>query len=301
MKLIEQLSDTLSTHPDLDFKTDIDLTRYSTFKMKATGNLIQVKSLDGLIYAIKNLNQLGCTYRVIGWGANLVLEENPIDILIKLDFEWNSEDFSKPHDEYDLWASTPLNVLTSHAHKFGLKGWEVFTGIPASLGGAIFMNAGTNLGEIGNIVKEVTLLTKLGELKVVPIGPNSFSYRENHFVGPGDIIVKAKLKHLGIDSTIPELIKNYLSMRNSTQPLSEKTCGCVFKNFSKDHRAGQMIDLMGFKGLSYNGLRVSHKHANFMENKEEASASDFHFLSRFIISELKLSLGIEFELEVKID
>jgi UDP-N-acetylmuramate dehydrogenase len=301
MKLIEQLNEKLNALPDVEFKVDVDLTKYSTFKLKSFGNIAHVSSLNALQTTIKLLQEYSCSYRVIGWGANIVLSENPQDILIRLDIPWSHDDLTQVHSEYNLWASTPLNVLTSHAQKFGLKGWEVFTGIPASLGGAIFMNAGTNLGEIGSIIKEVTLVTKNGEIKVVPIGPDSFSYRKNHFVDDGDVIVRAKLVHLGIDSSISEQIKKYLQMRNTTQPLSEKTCGCVFKNFSNTHRAGQMVDLMGLKGLTYHGLKVSHKHANFFENKNEATASDFHFLSHFIISELKLSLGIEFELEVKID
>ena len=301
MKLIGELSDKLNSLPDVEFKTDVDLTKYSTFKLKSFGSVAHVSSLEALQATLKLLHHYSCPYRIVGWGANIVLPEQPLDILIRLDFPWAQEDFHQAHNEYDLWASTPLNVLTSHAQKFGLKGWEVFTGVPASLGGAIYMNAGTNLGEIGKIVKEVTIVTKNGELKIVPIGPESFSYRKNHFVEPGDIIVKAKLIHLGIDSGITDLIKKYLQMRNNTQPLSEKTCGCVFKNYSVHHRAGQMVDLMGLKGLTYHGLKVSHKHANFFENKNEANASDFHFLSDFIISELKLSLGIEFELEVKID
>jgi UDP-N-acetylmuramate dehydrogenase len=301
MNSLEELKKNLDGVTDVELKLNLDLTRFSTMKLKASGHLILIKSVEALKFTLKQLHNLNLSYKMLGWGANLIIPENPNFIFIKLELPWNQNLLNSVQSEYHLSASTPLNQLTSHAMKFGLKGWETFTGIPASLGGAIFMNAGTNLGEIGSIVKEVTLITSLGQEKVVSIGPKSFSYRENHFVEPGDVIISARLIHLGIDSSISAKIKDYLKLRNDTQPLTEKTCGCVFKNASPKHRAGQMIDLMKLKGLELNGLKVSHKHANFMENRGEATAADFHRLSQFILSELQLSTGIEFELEVKID
>lgn len=301
MTLIQNLEAKLKDHEDIELKFKVDLTRYSTMKLKAEGDLILIKSVKALTLVLAALHQFKLKYKLLGWGANQIIPERPDFIFLKLELPWDQSLLNSVQNEYNFSATTPLNQLTSHAIKFGLKGWETFTGIPASLGGAIFMNAGTNLGEIGSVVKEVTLITSEGKEKIVPIGPKSFSYRENHFVGPGDVIVSAKLIHQGLDSSISDKIKDYLKLRTDTQPLAEKTCGCVFKNASPSHRAGQMIDLMKLKGLEVNGLKISHKHANFMENRGEATASDFRQLSQFILDELKLSTGIEFELEVKID
>jgi UDP-N-acetylmuramate dehydrogenase len=111
------------------------------------------------------------------------------------------------------------------------------------------MNAGTNLGEIGEIVESVQVLRKNGDIEKVVIDDTSFSYRECHFLNDGDVILEATLTHHGVDNGIGSKISEYMDLRKKTQPLSSRNCGCVFKNASKEMRAGHMIDLLGLKGL----------------------------------------------------
>ena len=291
-------------HPDVQIELGKNLKKYSTMRLDATGDLITIKSVDGLKTALKALTQNNIKYRALGWGANLLLPMKADLPYIQLDFEFDRSIFDSPKNEYILPASVSLATLTSHANKFGLKGWEVFTGIPASLGGATFMNAGTNLGEISSIIKEVKLITKDGEDKSVIVGKNSFSYRHNHFVDPGDIIYEARLIHFGIDEAISKKIREYLDMRNRTQPLKEWTCGCIFKNHH-DHlrdvtcRAGLFIDIIGLKGLTINNLKISPKHANFMENSGESSYEDVIKMINVLQKELRLQYGVSFETEVE--
>ncbi|MBC7539881.1 MAG: FAD-binding protein [Bacteriovorax sp.] len=281
-----------------------DLKKFSTMHLDAVGDLITVKNVDALKSVTKTLTKNNSNYRVIGWGANILLPATATIPYLQLDFDFDRSVFEKPRDEYILPASVSLATLTSHANKFGLKGWEVFTGIPASLGGAIFMNAGTNLGEIGTIIKEVKLVTKNGEEKLIKIDRQSFTYRHNHFVEPGDVIYEARLIHFGIDEAISRKIREYLEMRNRTQPLKEWTCGCVFKNHqdlvrSVTCRAGLFIDIMGLKGLSIKNLQISPKHANFMENRGESSYEDVMEMITVLQKELKLQTGVSFETEVE--
>jgi UDP-N-acetylmuramate dehydrogenase len=184
--------------------------------------------------------------------------------------------------------------------KFGLLGWEVFTGIPASLGGAIYMNAGTNLGEIGPLIKKVVLVTPAGELREEMMNSTSFSYRHNHFVNSGEVIVQAVMIHRGVDASISQKIKSYLEYRRSTQPLATKNCGCVFKNPLKELPAGKLIDLLQLKGVGTPQLRISPKHGNFMENAGTATWDQFSSLVDLINFQMDHFYGIEFELEVKI-
>ena len=286
---------------NIEFDEHADLSRYSTMKLKASSPLAIIKTKKALIEFIKICHANNIEYRPLGWGANQLIVDQAAFIYLHLEFEYDSTIFEAPRDEYDLPASVSLAKLTSHAAKFGLKGWEVFTGVPASLGGAIFMNAGTNLGEIGQIVKSVNVIDKFAREREVVINEKSFSYRHNNICNSGDIIVSAKLKHLGIDEKISVIIKDYLKMRNNTQPLKEATCGCMFKNAQNDGmtcRAGLSIDIMGLKGLTLGGVRVSHKHANFMENFSGATREEVLELSRLIQSELALNFGVNFELEV---
>ena len=281
-----------------------DLTKLSTMRLKAFGDLITVKNLQGLKDVTKTLTENKIKYRVLGWGANILLPSSSEIPYLQLDFEFDRSVFDTAQENYLLPASVSLATLTSHANKFGLKGWEVFTGIPASLGGAIFMNAGTNLGEIGSIIKEVYIVDKNGNEKLIKIDQHSFSYRQNHFVNEGDVVYQARLIHFGIDEAISKKIKEYLEMRTRTQPLKEFTCGCVFKNYEDSFRhvtcrAGLFIDIMGLKGLTYKNLQISPKHANFMENKGESSYEDVLTFIEIIKSEMKLQYGVSFETEVE--
>jgi UDP-N-acetylmuramate dehydrogenase len=209
----------LINNPDVLLEINKDLKKFSTMRLDARGDLITVKSKEGLKFVTKTLTENGIQYRVLGWGANLLLPPTSSSPYIQIDFKFDREILNSPQKEYILPASVSLAALTSHANKFGLKGWEVFTGIPASLGGAIFMNAGTNLGEIGKIIKEVKLITKNGEEKSVIINDKSFSYRHNHFVNDGDVIYEARLFHFGLDEAISKKIKEYSRDENENSTI----------------------------------------------------------------------------------
>lgn len=291
----------------LHLEVDRDLTKFSTMKLKSTGSICLVETVDALKALLKILKDRGIRYEPIGWGANVILPEEPNTLFIKLNMTFDKAVVNPKGTEFWLPASAPLNILTSLASKYGFRGWEVFTGIPASLGGAIAMNAGTSLGEIGELVKEVRILRESGNLEGFKIQNNSFSYRKNHFLNDGDIIIEALLTYRTIDKRVPEEIKNYLEMRNNSQPLREKTCGCMFKNkvetranHSVTCRAGQYIDIMGLKGLTIDGLRVSPKHANFMENQAQTSANAVKKLVSLTLRELELHYGVSFETEVRL-
>lgn len=293
------LSQSLDSVPGLECRWDTDLTNFSTFRMRSQGDLVIVKTEEALAVLLKTLKSVARTWRMLGWGANQVLAPRESDLLIQLDFPHESESLSVVRDEYNLPASLGLNLLTAHAIKFGTKGWESLTGIPASLGGAIFMNAGTALGEIGGIVKRVRLMNSDGIIREEVITPQSFKYRKNTFVQKDEVIIGAVLVHHGLDSALPEKIRSYQEYRRQTQPLATKNCGCVFKNAATTRQAGRLIDLTGLKGLTVGALRVSHKHANFMENVGGAGATDFLEITRLINQQMNLHWGVAFELEVK--
>ena len=292
--------DRINSVPDSELLINQNLTSYTTFKLNSEGDLLKVKSIEALQKIMSILDEEKKKYLIIGWGANQILPAKCTDLVIHLEFIFDPNTLREFRDEYTLPSSLGLNHLTALAVKFGLKGWEVFTGIPASLGGAIYMNAGTNLGEIGSLIKTVTLVTKTGGIREVKIDRNSFSYRKNHFVHEGEIIVAATIKHYGTDSLIPQKIKDYLDYRKQTQPLSTKNCGCVFQNPLKALPAGKLIDLLQLKGVAIGELRISSKHGNFMENKGSASWRDFKSLVDLVNFEMDHFYGIEFELEVKI-
>lgn len=284
----------------VDILESVDLAKFTTIKLHATGTVAVVNEGDALKELIVALNERSVEYHLIGWGANQVISRTKDTLFVKLDLPFDRGILKEPRAKYRLPASVALNVLQSHAMKFGLKGWEVFTGIPASLGGAIYMNAGTALGEIGSIVETVEILTPEGCLRTEKISPDSFSYRRNNFVKKGEVIVAAELVQRGLDPEISKIIKEYMGFRKRTQPLASYNCGCVWKNFDENHKAGLFVDKTGLNNLAFGDLRVSDRHSNFFENKGGASFEDFQALKELLEEQLLLHTGIRFELEAKV-
>ncbi len=158
-----------------------------------------------------------------------------------------------------------------------------------------------NISEISKIVQVVIIIDRLGVKRTVNVTSKDFKYRGNNFLNDGDIIVGAKICNFGFSPKISEKIKNYLISRSKSQPSSSNNCGSIFKNYINDItcRAGHFIDIMGLKGFTYKGIKISNMHANFFENIGEASSVEFFEMIDFVKKELNLSYGIDFELEVK--
>lgn len=287
----------------LEINLGMDLSNLSTFKIKTFGDLIKVKSVDALSKLIKLANHNKVSYKPLGWGANQIL--SPFEgFYLKVEFPFDKKELEAFRSEYKLPASVSLAVLTSMASRLKLKGWEVLTGIPASIGGAIFMNAGTSLGEIASITKSFEYIDLEGNLINHVVTPNTFSYRKNNVVKPGEFIVSATLITNGQDDSIPKTITEYLKFRNKSQPMNKNTCGCVFKNYTDKagvkHSSGQLLDLLGLKGLGVPGIRISPIHANFFEH--DGSLDDRQVISflELVKNIVQLYTGIELEFEVQI-
>jgi UDP-N-acetylmuramate dehydrogenase len=193
-------------------------------------------------------------------------------------------------------------VLTSAAMRHNIADWEVFTGIPGTLGGSVFMNAGTNLGEIGNLIKRVWIVTRNGNHLEKKLSQDDFSYRGSKFLAEGEIIWQVEITSHNTKERQREVISKYLQKRRSQQPLDQATCGCTFKNYTKGNtcRAGLFIDIMGLSGFGMNGLKVSNQHANFIEHHGGANVEEFFFLVDQIKEELLLNYGISFEEEFQV-
>lgn len=291
-----KVSKEILDHPDIEFRDNTDLTNFSTIKLKAKSNLFIVKSIEALRVLTKFLLSEKYKYTLLGLGANQVLNNKSTYIKLKLD---KSNNLDVYREEYYLSSSVNLNQISSCARKFNLDGWQVITGIPATLGGAIAMNAGTRAGEIKDIIKSIDVLRANNELQTLINNPSLFKYRGNNFLNDGDIILGATLIHNGRKDGVKEEISDYLNKRKIDQPWGTANCGCVFKN-SKFISAGMAIDLIGLKGFEYKGLKVSSIHANFIENTN-GSYEDFKDLVEFINYQLETFFGYKFELEVKID
>ncbi|MBN1591933.1 MAG: UDP-N-acetylmuramate dehydrogenase [Candidatus Coatesbacteria bacterium] len=234
---------------------------------------------------------------VLGNGTNMIANDKGfrgvIATLRRLDYETNASfngDFTP--------AGRSLAALVEVSVTHGLSGLESLTGIPGSVGGAIYMNAGAYGKTIWDSLEDVWLMLGDGSIERCPASDFGASYRNSKII-PGEIVLGAKfrLKQVSPEQTIVRE-KKYRERRSASQPLSEKSAGCIFRNPEKG-KAGAMIDRAGLKGLRIGGAMVSEIHANFIVNAGGAWAADILSLVRLVRDEVMRSEGIELSLEVQ--
>lgn len=180
-----------------------------------------------------------------------------------------------------------------------LTGIEFCSGIPGSIGGAVWMNAGAYGREMKDVLQSITVMDADGMRKTMKRDELSFSYRKTYL--PAEtIILGAKLKlEKGERSRIRERINEILQWRQEKHPLEFPSAGSIFKNLP-GQAAGRLIEDMGLKGMAEGGAQISAKHANFIVNKKKASASDVLNLIELVKSKAKKEKGIDLETEVVI-
>jgi UDP-N-acetylmuramate dehydrogenase len=269
---------------------------------------------DVFIYP-KDLNDLKIIFKnagthpifLLGEGTNLLVGDAGIrGIVVSLKNNFRSvhetELSSDSKENQRVLVKAEAGVKTSYLAKrtarLGLTGLEELAGIPGSIGGSLHMNAGAEGKEIGNLVKQVTLLTPDGELKTISKKDIKFGYRSAVYPFPVGVIVEVQLE-LTKDNpvTIQNKIAGFLDKRKNTQPLNLPNSGSVFKN-PIDAKAGKLIEDAGLKGYSIGDAGISLKHANFIVNKGSATARDVAKLIKLVQKEVKEHSGYELEKEI---
>jgi UDP-N-acetylmuramate dehydrogenase len=191
-----------------------------------------------------------------------------------------------------------MPTLIGHAIRRSLAGLEWAAGIPGTVAGCVVMNAGTRLGEMKDSVKAVRIVSPKGALMDCPAEAIEFAYRRATL--PLGVVVGVWLQlRSGVRADIEKVVKDYLHYRRDTQPLTLPSAGCVFKNPLNDS-AGRVVEAAGFKGTSVGDAQVSMKHANFIVNQGQASASDVLSLIKKIRTGIVRKMGIKLELELKV-
>ena len=233
---------------------------------------------------------------VLGKGSNSLFSDNGFNGLVIL----NKIDFCKEitPSHFYVGAGYSFSLLGTQTAKKGFSGLEFAAGIPASVGGALFMNAGAQGAETKDTLIAVEYIDEQGELKRFHKEELAFSYRFSSFQKMKGAIVAAYFRlQPSSEARTKQLM--LLDYRMSTQPYHEKSAGCIFANPAQSS-AGALIDKCGLKGVSVGGAKVSTMHANFLVNAGTATASDMEALIALVRSRVKESCGIELEQEIRI-
>jgi len=268
--------------------------------------LIRPRSVDALQILTKRCFRSGIPLRVFGSGANLLIADEGVDgIVVMLDgpaFKETRYDRKRDVTLLRAMAGAGLAKMLIDGARRGLGGLTHMAGIPATVGGAIRMNAGGAFGCIGDAVESVTCITKAGQRTTYPAGELKFEYRRTNI--PDPIILAATFRLTpGDPIAVRERVKEVFQHKKSTQPLGEHSAGCVFKNpvdpvSEQRVSAGKLIDQAGLKGLELGGAKVSTRHANFIVVEAGATAGDVVRLMDEVCRRVFDHCGIELENEI---
>ena len=276
---------------------NVPLRNYTTYKVGGVASaMVFPKTTEQLIEIIRLCRAKRKKHMVLGYGSNTLFSDRPYEgIIIKLD-EMNHLPIER--NKVTVGAGYSLMKLALVTAKKSLSGLEFAAGIPGTVGGAIYMNAGAYKSDMGYIVTKVKVLTD--DYKVISMVNREcdFHYRSSFFQKHKKyIILEATMKlRSGDRATIDAILKERKQRRMESQPLEYPSAGSVFRN-PEGMFAGKMIEDLGLKGLTKGGAQVSNKHANFIINIKDAKSQDIMDLIIFVRDTVLENYGVKLRVE----
>lgn len=277
------------------FEVDKPLSQISTFGIGGPARFFaEVQKIDELQSLLSYCYSQKLPHIMIGKGSNCLFDDRGFDGLVILNkitfcqFDW---------PVVHVGAGYSFSLLGTQTARKGWAGLEFASGIPGSVGGAVYMNAGASGVETCESLIEVTFVNEKGELEVLRRDQIEFSYRFSGFHNRKGAIVSAKF----LLQPFEEARKKQLSIieyRTRTQPYGDKSAGCIFRN-PESQSAGALIQQSGLKGKRIGGAEVSTMHANFIVNKAGATAKDILELAAHVKNTVKEKTGVDLEMEIR--
>ncbi len=282
---------------NISFVTDEPMCRRTSFKVGGYADfMVFPKDETEISLIVEFCKENNVSLTVLGKGSNVLVSDNGIRGIV-LSTEKICEIKCSADGTVCCGAGASLTAVCLSALENGLSGLEFAYGIPGSVGGAVYMNAGAYGGEIMDIIVSAKVL-KNGEITDIPSSQMNLGYRTSIFKTDGSIIISVVLCLTGDKKeNIKEKMTDFMSRRKEKQPLDYPSAGSTFKR-PEGFFAGALIEKSGLKGFSIGGAEVSEKHAGFVINKSNATAKDIKKLINHIQSKVKLDSGVMLEREV---
>lgn len=291
-----------------NLKQDVPLASYTTLKVGGLAQFfLEVRAIEDLIKALIIAREDKIPYLLLGNGSNILVNDSGFSGLVILN---RTSNIAILDDKAELLADSGVMLprLIMQAAEHNLGGLEPLFGIPTTVGGAVYGNAGANRVEISRFIKYITCLNeenKIVRLKTSWLKPGYRTTKlkqlkqEQKYV---PIVLTVKLQLLPTKKEeILKKIQMYQNMRVNKQPYDKPTCGSVFKNpgLEAQESAGALIESLGYKGKKIGDAEVSKKHANFIENRGKATAAQIYALVHEIKDKAREEKGIELEEEIE--
>ncbi len=280
-------------------RTDEPMSRHSTIGIGGPARLYyEAKKVEEIIEAVARAREYNVDYRVIGMGSNILVSDSGFDGIIIAN---RTSVISMDSESHQIICSSGVSLvrLIAYAAEHGLSGLEALYGIPGTVGGAIYGNAGAHGVEITKYLRFITLIDEEVNITKQPTNWLEPSYRETRLKRTGGGLRRPVILVAGFQfqprkiEDIQNDITKYRRWRVKHQPLAEKTTGSVFRNPSgssagaKAHSAGYLLESIGAKKMKVGAAEVTHGHANWIRNAGNATAAD----ARRLIEELKMKVA----------
>ena len=276
---------------------NVSMKKYTTYRIGGNAKLMVFpKDSKKLIMLLKELKRKNILYKILGNGSNTLFSDKVFDgVIVKLDC-FDKITFFR--NSVKVGCGVNLIKLSNLTVRKSLSGLEFATGIPGTVGGAVYMNAGAYKSDMGYVVKSVKVITPNFEIITMTNKEMDFHYRSSFLQkNPGYICLEATIQlKKGDKSEMLEIVRDRKERRLQSQPLEYPSAGSVFRN-PTDLFAGKLIEDLGYKGLIKGGAKISEKHANFIINFNNATGEDVKTLIDFIKEEVKEKYDVELKVE----
>ena len=276
------------------------MKNHTTFRIGGPADALALpKTPEEVAEVVRFCHEHAQSYYVLGNGSNLLVSDEGYRGLV-LQLYRNFNDIQVNGETITVQSGAMLAAVARTAYQTGLTGLEFASGIPGTIGGAVVMNAGAYGGEMKNVLKEVTVLTKEGEVLVIPAKALELGYRTSVIPKNGWIVLGAvKKKKKGDQEQILARMEELKEQRITKQPLDLPSAGSTFKR-PEGYFAGKLIMDAGLRGFTVGGAQVSEKHCGFVVNRGNATAADVWELICEVKRRVKEMTGVELEPEVKL-
>ncbi len=281
----------------VQLKPGTSLAELTSLGIGGTTDMLRVTKHETIPDLLNLLDAQAVPHKFLGGGSNLLVGDGELPWVV-LQLASRQPDIVLQRNFAQVDAAADLGRTVTFCAKNDLGGMEGLIGVPGSVGGALRMNAGAYGMQIGSYVRQVKLYRAAArKIETLEGHQISFEYRHTSFA-PDDMMLAVKLELPS--KPYPEILKGIRicnEKRRASQPLGQKSAGCIFKN-PPGASAGRMIDELGLKGLSFGDARVSDRHANFFVNAGRASAKDMLALIAGVRERVEKSFGVILEYEV---
>jgi UDP-N-acetylmuramate dehydrogenase len=282
-----------------------NLGRHTTFRIGGPADLwVEPHDPKELKKALLFAKENKTPFVVVGGGSNLLVSDSGIKGMVIHLGSPHFKDMSAKGGTVTAGAGSSIASLVRFCCNEGLTGMESLVGIPGTLGGALYMNAGGSSNpifkNIGEFVSSVKVMDHSGNIRTIKRDRIEFGYRKSNLSSCIILQVVFKLEK-GDKEVLNSSCSKFLTMKRQKQALDVPSAGCVFKNPEGfQFTCGQMIDMLGLKGKKVGGAEISEKHGNFIVNRKGATAEDVKGLIDFVKSKVKENYNIDLELEIKV-